>query len=171
MIVVVTHDPDWSRRFEAEARVVGAALGPAAVAIHHIGSTAIPDICAKPIIDILVEAISVEALDDRAAPMEAVGYEAMGEFGIPKRRYFRKDNEAGVREYHVHAFAAGSDEAARHLAFRDYLRAHPDVARKYSQLKLALAKQHPADREAYMEGKGPFIKAIQEVALGWWRSL
>lgn len=170
MIVVVTHDPDWSRRFEAEARVVGAALGPAAVAVDHIGSTAIPDICAKPIIDMLVEATSVEALDYRTGSMEAVGYEAMGEFGIPGRRYFRKDNEAGVREYHVHAFTAGSDGAARHLAFRDYLRAHQDVAREYARLKMALAKQHPADREGYAKGKDPFIKAIQKVALGWWRS-
>jgi GrpB-like predicted nucleotidyltransferase (UPF0157 family) len=169
-VLVVPHDPKWSRKFEAEAKVIGAALGAAATAIHHIGSTAIPGIFAKPIIDMLVEATSVEAVDERAPLLEAMGYEVKGEFGIPGRRYFRKDNEAGIREYQIHAFAADSGEVARHLAFRDYLRSHPQAAGEYSQLKRELAKQHPSDAGAYMEGKDPFIKATVPAALAWWRS-
>ncbi len=169
-IVVVAHDPMWSRKFESEATLVSEVLGSAAVGIHHIGSTAIPSIFAKPIIDILVEVTSLVAVDRRAESLEAHGYEAKGEFGIPGRRYFRKDNAAGIREYQVHAFAADSGEVDRHLAFRDYLRSHPVVAEKYSQLKRELAMQHPYDIEAYRDGKDPFIKATEQVALDWWRS-
>lgn len=170
LVIVVPHDPTWSRKFAAEARIIGAAMGPAVIAIHHIGSTAIPDIFAKPIIDMLVEATSLDGVDERTESMEAVGYEAKGEFGISGRRYFRKNNEAGVREYHIHAFVADSDEVTRHLAFRDYLRSHAVTAQEYSQLKRKLAEQYPSDREAYTKGKDPFIKATQEVALAWWRS-
>jgi len=169
-IMVVAHDPKWSRKFEDEAAIVGAALGPAALAIHHIGSTAIPGIFAKPIIDMLVVAPSVEAIDERAASLEAIGYEAKGEFGIPGRRYFRKDNDAGIREYQVHVFAPDSEEVARHLAFRDYLRSHSGAAQEYSQLKRELAELHTCSIESYTDGKDPFIKATVRAALAWWRS-
>jgi len=168
--IVVPHDPAWRQKFELEAAELASALGPAAVAIHHIGSTAIPGVVAKPVIDVLVEATSVEAIDDRTESVEALGYEAKGEFGIRGRRYFRKDDAAGVREYHVHAFEAGSENVARHLAFRDYLRSHPAVAEAYSRLKRELARRHPSDIEAYRAGKDPFIQATQRVALAWWRS-
>jgi len=169
MVRPVAHDPSWSRKFEGEAARIGAALGGAATAIHHIGSTAIPGIFAKPIIDILVEAPSVEAVDEKTASMEALGYEAKGEFGIPGRRYFRKNDEAGIRQFHVHAFAADSEGVVRHLAFRDYLRSHPDAAQEYSQLKRELAERYPTDDEAYMDGKDPFIKVTQRAALAWWQ--
>lgn len=118
-VVVVPHDPAWSRRFESEAELVAEAFGSAAVAIHPIGSTAIPGIFAKPTIDMLVEAASLDAIDRRVAALDALAYEATGEFGIVvRRRYFRRDNAAGVREYRIHAFAVRSGEAARHLARR-----------------------------------------------------
>jgi GrpB-like predicted nucleotidyltransferase (UPF0157 family) len=120
-VVVVAHDPKWIGKFHSEATIIGEALGSVAVGIHHIGSTAVPGIAAKPIIDILVEARSVVAIDENATSLEACGYESMGEFGIPGRRYFRKDNAAGVREYQIHAFAADSREVARHLSFRDLI--------------------------------------------------
>lgn len=163
----MAHDPKWIGKFHSEATIIGEALGSVAVGIHHIGSTAVPGIAAKPIIDILVEARSVVAIDENATSLEACGYESMGEFGIPGRRYFRKDNAAGVREYQIHAFAADSREVARHLSFRDYLRSHPAVAEEYSQLKRELAVQHPDDIEAYMDGKASFIKAKERVALAW----
>ena len=106
----------------------------------------------------------------RVASLQALAYEAKGEFGIPARRYFRKDNAAGIRQYQIHAFAFNSAEVTRHLAFRDYLRAHPAVAQEYSQLKRELARQHAADIEAYIDGKDPFIKATERAALAWWRS-
>jgi GrpB-like predicted nucleotidyltransferase (UPF0157 family) len=169
-VVLVAHDPEWRLKFEAEARIVLAALGPAANAIHHIGSTAIPGILAKPIIDMLLEATAIEAVDERTALVEALGYEAKGEFGIVGRRYFRKDNVSGVREYQIHAFAVSSGEIARHLAFRDYLRSHSAVAQQYSQLKRELSNQYPADMGAYTDAKAPFIKDIERRALAQQRS-
>lgn len=168
--IVVAYDPSWALKFEREAEVVRSALGPAASAVHHIGSTSIPGIYAKPIIDMLVEVASLEAVDAETPTLTAEGYEAMGEFGLAGRRYFRKDNAAGVREYHVHAYAVGSPELERHLAFRDYLRSHSDVAQQYSQLKRRLATQYPSDSEAYIKGKGPFIEATEAAALAWLRS-
>ena len=155
----------WHRKFESEASLIHSAVEPVAVGIHHIGSTSIPGIVAKPIIDMLLEVTSVEALDECTASIEALGYEAKGEFGISGRRYFRKDNATGLREYQVHAFATDSGEVDRHLAFRNYLRSHPAVAEEYSRLKLKLAKQYPTDMVAYTDAKSPFIKATERVAL------
>jgi GrpB-like predicted nucleotidyltransferase (UPF0157 family) len=102
--------------------------------------------------------------------LEASGYEAKGEFGIPGRRYFRKDNSSGNREYQIHAYAEDSAEIERHLAFRDYLRSHPDVAQEYARLKLELSKPYPSDVEAYADAKGPFIRSIERKALAQRRS-
>ena len=110
-------------------------MGEVAVATHHVGSTAIPSIFATPIIDILAAVTDVHALDERAERVAALGYEVMGEFGIPGRRFFRKDNVEGIRAHHIHAFAAGSPEIDRHLAFCEFLRAHRADAARYDRLK------------------------------------
>ena len=115
---------------------------------------------------ILAEVESLGAVDAREDRMEVLGYEAMGEFGIPGRRYFRKST-GGVRSHHVHAFVVGSPELVRHLAFRDYLRCHADVAREYNDLKLRLADSCKGDLEAYINGKDAFIKRIEREALAW----
>lgn len=166
-IQVVAHNPAWRGEFEAEARNITRALGDLVVRLHHIGSTAIPDIFAKSIIDFLMEVENIVELDDRSSVMEELGYEAMGEFGIPGRRYFRKNNASGVRTYQVHAFEAGSTEVERHLAFRDYMIAHPLEAQAYGELKQKLAQEHPDDIEAYMDGKDPFIKEYEAKAIAW----
>ena len=164
-IVLVAHDPSWLRKFESEASSIRTALGTEVIDIHHIGSTSIPGIAAKPIIDMLLEVTSVEKLGENTSVLEALGYEAKGEFGIPGRRYFRKDDAAGVRQFQVHAFAADSGQVNRHLAFRDYLRSHPAVAEEYSQLKRELAMQYPSDMEAYTDAKTPFIREVERLAL------
>jgi GrpB-like predicted nucleotidyltransferase (UPF0157 family) len=166
-VQVVEYDPAWIDAFVAEAQAIGQAMRGLAVRIHHIGSTAIPGIHAKPIIDILLEVDDIALLDDRSSSMEQLGYEAMGEFGIPGRRYFRKDDPSGIRTHHVHAFEQGCAEVVRHLAFRDYMIAHPEDARAYSALKRKLATQHPEDMEAYMDGKDPYIKEHQAKAVEW----
>lgn len=169
--IVIPHDPRWRCKFEEEAAIVAAALGSVATAIHHIGSTAISGIFAKPIIDMLIESSSLEAIDEKTASLESIGYEAKGEFGIPGRRYFRKDNDAGAREYQIHVFNAGSEDVLRHLAFRDYLLSNPSVAQEYSLLKREISKRFPSDIEAYMDGKNPFIKANERIALAWWHAI
>ena len=166
-VEVVPHDPRWRDAFEAEAKHVAAALGENVVAVHHVGSTAIPDIHAKPIVDLLVEVGDIAEVDGRSAAMESIGYEVMGEYGIPGRRYFRKDNRECTRTHHVHAFEAGSEEAERHLAFRDYMIAHPAEAQRYSDLKRRLAEEHPQSMDGYMDGKDDFIKEIDRRAARW----
>jgi GrpB-like predicted nucleotidyltransferase (UPF0157 family) len=166
---VVPPDPGWPAEFAAEAGRVRAALGGMTAAVHHIGSTAVPGLWAKPIIDLLLEVEALEALDARAPALTGLGYEALGEFGIPGRRYFRKNSAAGVRTHQIHAFARGGAEGERHLAFRDYLIAHPEVARAYGRLKQRLAAAHPDDLEAYMDGKDPFIKEHEAKAVRWSR--
>jgi len=164
---VVAHDPAWRRGFDTEAKQITRALGDIVVAVHHIGSTAIPGIFAKPIIDLVLEVDDVVRLDEKSSAMEKLGYEVMGERGIPGRRYFRKHNASGVRTHHVHAFAAGSAEVERHIAFRDYMIAHPAEAQAYSTLKQQLAQEHPYDTQAYQDGKGAFIKEYEAKAVTW----
>jgi GrpB-like predicted nucleotidyltransferase (UPF0157 family) len=166
-VEVVPHNPNWNRAFQDESTQVIVALGDNVIAIDHIGSTAIATISAKPIIDILVSVADIAKVDDRNASMHALGYEVMGEYGIAGRRYFRKDNESGIRTHHVHVFTVGSAQINRHLAFRDYMRVHPEEAQRYSDLKQTLAKQYPDDIEGYMDGKDKFIKAIDQKAAVW----
>jgi GrpB-like predicted nucleotidyltransferase (UPF0157 family) len=166
-VEVVPHNHQWRDAFEAEAKHVAAALGENVVAIHHIGSTAIPDIYAKPVIDLLVEVRDITEVDGQSSAMESLGYEVMGEYGIPGRRFFRKDNQEGIRTHNIHAFEAGSAEVERHLAFRDYMIAHPGAAQRYSELKRKLAEEHPQSLDGYMDGKDGFIKEMDRRAAQW----
>ena len=166
-VVVEPHDPRWAQAFDLESSLVARALGPQVVAVHHIGSTAIPGICAKPVIDMLVEVADIAAVDARDADMTALGYDVLGEFGIAERRYFRKRDEAGRHTHHGHVFAVSSSEVLRHLAFRDLLIAHQDWAERYSDLKRSLAQAHPQDIEGYMQGKGAFIREVDRRAATW----
>ncbi len=161
------HDPRWVVDYKRESAAVAEALGDACVAIHHIGSTAIPGICAKPVIDMLAVVRNVEVLDSRSPQVESLGYEAMGEFGIPGRRYFRKDDAPGNRTHQIHTFAAGSPQIVRHIGFRDFLRAHPGYAEEYDALKQRLAAQFPQDISAYTDGKDEFIARVDALAAEW----
>ncbi|NES19869.1 MAG: GrpB family protein [Symploca sp. SIO3E6] len=166
-VEVVPHDPTWQEAFRMESKRVADALGEIFVAIHHIGSTAIPGIYAKPIIDILVEVQDITQVDEQSSAMESLGYQVMGEYGIPERRFFRKDNQAGVRTHHIHIFEVGSAQVKRHLAFRDYMIAHTEAAQRYSELKRELAREHPQNIDGYIDGKDSFIKEIDLKAAQW----
>jgi len=166
-VEVVPHNPQWRDAFAAEAKQIGAALGENVVAIHHIGSTAIPGIYAKPVVDLLIVVRVITEVDGRSSAMESLGYEVLGEYGISGRRYFRRDNREGIRTHNVHAFETGSHEVERHLAFRDYMIAHPADAQRYSELKRKLAGEHPQSFDGYMDGKDDFIKEIDRRAARW----
>ena len=161
-IYMVSHDPKWRQLFQQEAEQLTAVLGSSVAAVHHIGSTAIPTIYAKPIVDILLVVQDLAALDEKQPSMEALGYEALGEFGILGRRYFRRDNLFGERTHQVHVFENDSPQIKRHLAFRDYLINRPETAQEYSDLKRELAAKHPEDIELYMDGKDEFIQEIDK---------
>lgn len=166
-VEVVPHNPKWREAFEIESKRVASALGENVVAIHHIGSTAIPGIHAKPIIDLLVEVKDIVKVDGQSSSMELLGYEVMGEFGIPGRRYFRKDNQEGVRTHHIHTFKVGSEQVERHLAFRDYMIAHLEDAQRYSELKCRLAREYPTNINQYTDGKTGFIREMDRKAAQW----
>ncbi len=166
-VEVVPPDRNWQSMFQAESQQLSITFGNNAIAIHHIGSTSIATIYAKPIIDVLVEVKDIEKVDGRNAEIELLGYEVMGEFGIAGRRFFRKDNERGIRTHHVHTFETDSPQIDRHLAFRDYLRSHPEAAQAYSQLKQQLAQKYPSDIKSYLDGKAEFIKEIDRKAADW----
>ncbi len=168
--LVIPHDPQWAQLFIREQTALREALGNLSIAIHHIGSTSIPDILAKPIIDILIEVASLDGLDTKNAAMQSLGYEVMGEFGIETRRYFRKSNAQGIRTHHIHAFETGSPHLQRHLAFRDYLIAYPAKAQEYSRLKADLVAGGNTPPEVYINGKSPFIKETESQAISWLRS-
>jgi GrpB-like predicted nucleotidyltransferase (UPF0157 family) len=168
-VSVAPPDPQWASGFEAEAQEIQIALGAGCLAIHHVGSTSIPGIYAKPVLDLLVAVTTIDVMDERCPQMTALGYEALGEYGLPGRRFFRKDDADGVRSHHVHSYAQGSAELHRHLAFRNFMRAHPPLAQQYSDLKRRLARDHPEDMEAYMAGKDGFIQEMEQRALVWER--
>ncbi len=167
MIHVVEYQPVWAAAFEAEAARIMEAVGKVVQRVHHIGSTSIPQSMAKPIIDILLEATSLDALDRKAPMLVALGYEAKGEYGIPGRRYFRLDGADGTRTHQVHAFEVGSANVLRHVAFRDYMRANPVLALEYGVLKQRLAERFPHDTAAYVGGKDAFVKAHERRAILW----
>lgn len=163
---IAPHDPGWPAAAAREANRLRAALGPW-LTLHHIGSTAVPGLQAKPILDLLGVAPALPLVDGSVRVFEGLGYEAMGEFGIPGRRYFRRSDGAGRRSHHLHVFAQGSAHVARHLAFRDYLRAHPHAAAEYSALKARLAAAPGATARSYADGKDAFVAAMEADALRW----
>jgi GrpB-like predicted nucleotidyltransferase (UPF0157 family) len=163
---VVPYDDRWPLSFAEEHDELASVLGPGAAAIHHIGSTSIPGLCAKPVIDVLAETPDLGMIDRLTPRVEALGYRAKGEYGIPRRRYFSRP-EGERLQVHVHAYASGDEQIGRHLRFRDYLRAHPDSAKRYCRLKQALALEHRDDAEAYQSGKADLIAGIDADAAGW----
>lgn len=168
-VEVVPYDPDWPRRYRAEAAMLLPVLGEILIRLHHIGSTSVPGLSAKPTIDILAEVSDLAAVDACNPAMSAWGYIPQGENGIPGRRYFHKlDGE--VHLFHLHAYAAGHPDLERHLVFRDYLCTHPADAREYAALKQWLAGEFTFDAPGYTAGKSTFITEIERKAAAWRRS-
>ncbi|MGH2544786.1 MAG: GrpB family protein [Ardenticatenaceae bacterium] len=158
-IVVVPYDPAWPAAFQREAERIACVFGDELLSIHHIGSTSVPGLAAKPIIDVMPLVRDVERVALYSPAMIELGYEPKGEHGIAGRRFFTKGRHPH-RTHNVHIYHPSSPEVARHLAFRDYLRAHPAEAEQYARLKAELACQFPNDIEQYMAGKEPFIKEL-----------
>ncbi|MDC3413244.1 GrpB family protein [Aquibacillus sp. 3ASR75-11] len=167
-VEVLPHQAEWSKMFREESKRIKNVFEEEILNIFHIGSTAIPNINAKPVIDIMVEVINIENVNNFNNDMEQLGYEVLGENGISRRRFFRKGGDN--RTHHVHIFEQGNEEISRHLTFRDYMIAHPEEAVKYSQLKQNLAGKFPNNIEKYIEGKNHFIKEIDNKAEKWRRN-
>ncbi|WP_035991365.1 GrpB family protein [Leptolyngbya sp. KIOST-1] len=161
------YSPEWPHAFEQAAAQLRSLLGDDLIAIHHIGSTSVPGLAAKPIIDLLPVAQSIEAIAAQTPQLEAAGYLAWGEYGLPGRRYFTRDRD-GYRTYNIHIYGQGDPDIDRHLAFRDYLRAHSPVRDEYAAVKRAAYAQHPTDIGGYSDSKHDWIQTVEAKAMAWY---
>ena len=151
-VEVLPYDPNWPQDFEAAADQLKLIFQELLIEIHHIGSTTVPHLAAKPIIVLLPVVGDISKVDRLNPKFAEKAYDVLGEYGLPGRRYFRKlENEKHF--VHIHCYQEGNSEILRHLAFRDYLSSHSDVANQYAKLKISLARQFPNDSEAYQQGK------------------
>jgi len=175
IIEVVDYDPNWIKAFEDEASALTNVFAPRLLEIHHVGSTSVPNLAAKPIIDILVILDDTSDIDRFSPAMERLGYRVRGECldavipGTPGRFYFTKDTN-GVRSHHAHVCAKGHQEIFDKLTFRDYLRANRDVADAYEELKRGVATDHRFDNIGYMRAKDHFVKSTLADARNWYES-
>ncbi|MED7788540.1 GrpB family protein [Francisella sp. 19X1-34] len=161
MIKLESHNPSWSKKFQLEAQSLKNILGNNCLELHHIGSTSIPKIYAKPIIDILIVVNDLAKVDLCNINMTKLGYIVKGEYGFFMRRFFIKENA-----FHVHIFEKGNSEIDRHLKFRDWMRTHTRDRLAYESLKKNLAKKYQNDITAYSIAKTDFVTHIEEKA-GW----
>lgn len=157
-IEVVPYNANWPVEFERASTLIQHALGTNCLIVHHIGSTSVPGLYAKPIIDILPVVKSILEVDKTTNAMEKLGYESKGEYGIAFRRYFQKNHN--VRTHNVHVYEEGDPEIDRYLKFRDWMRAHDNDAQEYANLKKELAGKFPHDILQYCNGKDGFVARI-----------
>jgi NAD-dependent deacetylase len=166
-LAVVPYDAAWPRLFAEEAERIRSALGANVREIEHMGSTAVQGLAAKPVLDISIGLETLELRPGEVAAMERLGYEYMGEYGIPGRLFFRK---GGVeRTHHVHAVEWGGEQWHRHRAVREYLRAHPDEAERYGEHKSRVAAE-AANSDDYWERKQPYVDALFARAWSWYEA-
>ena len=156
-VKLIPYTPEWARLFEEEKARLEAAIGDDVLDIQHVGSTSIPGMIAKPILDIGIAVKDYEEARVCIRSIEQLGYEYRGELGIPRRHYFVKGEP---RTHHIHMNERSSRDWGNQVLFRDYLIHHPEQAEKYAALKRELAERYPKDRDAYLEGKAPFIEEV-----------
>ena len=160
-IVVVPYDAGWPGRFRIESNLLHVALSELKPAIEHIGSTSVPGLAAKPIIDMLVGVTSLSAFESQAGRLAVFGYQYIPEYErvLPERRFFKRVVN-GVRTHHVHVVEHNGIYWKRYLKFRNSLRDDAWLAARYAELKRRLAVRHSLDRDAYTNGKTGFIEAV-----------
>jgi GrpB-like predicted nucleotidyltransferase (UPF0157 family) len=165
-VILAAYNPDWPTMAASHAeglRVLGSVL----LIVHHIGSTAVPGLAAKPIIDLMPLVTDLAELDRERWRVEALGYNWHGAYGISRRRYCTLCEQTGIRIVQLHFFKVDSPHAERHIAFRDYLRAHPEAASAYENEKRRARDLHPNDSHAYSDEKAAWIRNAEATALIW----
>ena len=163
-VVVSDYNPAWLGMYEKKKALILPILDDNCIAIYHIGSTSVPGLAAKPIIDIMAVVRSLAEADGTEKAFAAIGYEWLGEYGIEGRRYLRKGGDE--RTHQIHIFQADdSGNIIRHLAFRSYLEKHRDVLDEYAALKKELALHFPYDIDGYCDEKDSFVRSVEKAAL------
>ena len=158
-VAVLPYNKAWKQSFIDIRAELQDALGELALEIEHVGSTSVEGLSAKPIIDIDV-VIKEEMLDDVVTALKRIGYRHEGNLGIPGREAFKYDGKEHLQKHHLYVCQQDSAELRRHIAFRDYLRSHPEAVREYSRIKEEGASLYPLDMAKYIEHKSPFIERI-----------
>jgi GrpB-like predicted nucleotidyltransferase (UPF0157 family) len=166
---IVDYDPAWAALAESELRRIREALGEIVVRVEHVGSTAVPGLAAKPIVDLQVSVDSPEPRARYVEPLERLGYLFAPAPESPDYHLFAKP-PGRPRTHHLHVCEAGSEHEFRHVAVRDFLRAHPDEAMGYAALKRQLVERHPYDRLRYIEGKVEHLTALEKRGVAWARA-
>lgn len=167
-IIVVDYNTNWSKQYEQEKQQILLALGDTVINIQHIGSTSVPGLAAKPVIDIILGVKQIPPLLEQVSSLEAIGYSYYGELGIPGRHYFRKGMP---RTHQIHAVLVNSEFWERHILFRDFLRKHPKAAQRYAALKRKLTQEFAGDRTRYTNSKTPLIEQLLVEAKLWQQKL
>jgi len=165
-IRIVEHDHGWAAQAQEELRRLSEALGPVALRLEHVGSTAVPGLAAKPVIDLQLSVAAIEPRGRYVAPLERLGYLFVADPESPDFRLFAKPAER-PRSHHLHVCEAGSEHELRHLALRDFLRCHAGEAARYAELKRAVAKRYPRDRLAYIDAKEEYVRDLEARAVRW----
>jgi GrpB-like predicted nucleotidyltransferase (UPF0157 family) len=166
-IIVVDYNGNWSIHYEQEKNKILKALGDTVIDIQHIGSTSVPGLAAKPVIDILL-GLELPPNAAQISSLEALGYLYFGEFGIPQRHYFRRGMP---RTHQIHAVQVNSEFWETHILFRDFLRTHPEAAQQYEALKRHLAVEFRYERDRYTDSKAPLINQLLIQAKAWQQAL
>ncbi len=165
-IVIIEYDPEWPNQYEAEKGRILEKVGSEISALEHIGSTAVPGICAKPIIDMMAAVPGPGEADGLLLALSQIGYDDVTKIESSSEWYYCLGR--GFREvyYPLHLVKAGSEHWVKHILFRDYLRAHPETAREYCRMKRALAESYQTQQEKYTESKTGFIERVLAEAIG-----
>lgn len=163
-IIVVDYNANWSNQYEQEKQQILLTLGNTVTNIQHIGSTAVPGLAAKPVIDMLLGLSQIPPLSMQVSSLEAIGYSYHGEFGIPGRYYFCKGMP---RTHQLHAVLTDGEFWKRHILFRDFLRNNPEAAQRYATLKRQLAQEFECDRTSYTNSKTSLIEQLLIEAKLW----
>ena len=164
-VEIVDYEPAWSAVFADLGATLRGGLCDVAVRIDHIGSTAVPGLAAKPVIDVQISVQSLEPVDSFRAPLEALGYRYRADNPERTKRYFREP--PGHRRTHIHVRQLGSFSQQFPLLFRDYLRSNPSAAADYATIKVQCAERFRHDRKGYVEAKEPFVWEIIRRADAW----
>jgi GrpB-like predicted nucleotidyltransferase (UPF0157 family) len=159
-VVIVDYDPDWPRRYEALRAPLAAAVGELAAEIVHVGSTSVPGLAAKPVIDLNILLRAKADLPVVIERLATLGYVHEGDLGVAGREAFATPPGYGVHDHHLYVCAPDWGGHGDQIAFRDYLRSHPATAAAYARLKRTLAARHRNNRAAYANAKADFVAAV-----------